>query len=489
MKKLKKTFVSNIIFNIIALVSTILALIFCIYIYKLDMIPSKYLKIAFIAIGVIYLILLTLTLPHKINKVVKVICCFFFIVNALIFGYGIKFSGKTMSTLDKINYELSEKVEYELKVLSASTIVSKEDLHNKKIGVYKDENYDDVVKYLKKDVDCELIDYDSPVKIFQDLLEKNIDGVIANDMVYAILGEDLSYMELEVKTVHIVEVPSKGETNDIVKVVDVTNTPFNIYLSGGDKRGPIRTNANTDVNMIISVDPVNRKILLTSIPRDYYVNLPSKGEEAYDKLTHVCFYGMSESIKSIENLMDININYYVRINFTTVIKLVDAIGGVDVNNPRAFRSRVGDYYEKGNLHLNGKYALAFSRERKAFYNGDVTRVQNQQLVLTAIIKKITSSKTLVLKYSDMLDAFSDNFLTNIDRASINRLVKMQLSDMKSWTITSQHLDGTPAYSTKCYTFPKYNLYVMLPNENSIKNNKKAIDALLAGNQLPTDEDK
>ena len=484
MEKVKKTFVGNIIFNLIALISTILAVVFCIYIYKLDMIPNNYLKIAFIVIGVIYLLLITLTLPRKISKIIKGICCFFFIVNALIFGYGIKFTDKTIDILDKISYDLAEKEDYELKVLNSSAISSKEDLKNKKIGVFKNEKYDDVVKYLKKDVDCELVDYDDPIKFFEDLSSGAIDGVIASDMVYSVLEEDLSYMNLEIKTVHVIEVPFDGKTNEIVKVVDVTNTPFNIFIAGGDKPGSINRHMNTDVNMIVSVDPVNRKILLTSIPRDYYVNLASKN--AYDKLTHAGYYGVEESVKTVEQLMDIDINYYIKVNFSTVEKVVDAIGGVDVNSERAFKIG-GFHFKKGINHLNGKAALMFSRERKSFSDGDVTRVQHQQLVIDAIIKKVSSSKTILLSYADLLEAISENFATNMDRASISRLVKVQLSDMKSWEITRQHLNGKPDATYGCYSIPKYYLYIMRQDKNSIKKNKDAIDAFFAGRQLAKEE--
>ena len=336
MKKVKKRFITNIIFNVIALISTIIAIVFCIYINKLDMIPTNYLTIAFIAIAVIYLILIGLTLPRKMKTLVKGICCFFFIANALVFAYGIKYSDKTIDTLDKINYDLAQKEDYQVMVIDSSEIRSKENLKGKKIGIFKNEMYEDIVKYLKKDVDCELIDYDDAIKFFEDLQEGTIDAVIASDNVYGLLEEDLSYMNLTLRGVHTVGVPIKGEVKEIVKVVDVTNTPFNIYIAGGDKRGSIDKVMNTDVNMVISVDPVNHKLLLTSIPRDYYVNLPSKGENVYDKLTHAGYYGVQESIKAIEKLLDIDINYYAKVNFTTIEKVVEAVDGIDVYSDYSF---------------------------------------------------------------------------------------------------------------------------------------------------------
>ncbi len=478
MKKIKKRFISNIIFNVIALISTVLALIFCIYIYKLDMIPNNYLTIALIVIGVIYLILIGLTLPRKMKIVVKGVCCFFFIVFALVFGYGIKYSDKTIETLDKINYNLSQKEDYEIKVLSKSKISSKEGLKGKKIGIFKNDVYDELVKLIKKDIDCELIDYDDPVKFFEDLNDGKIDAVVASETVYGLLEEDLKYMKLELKTAQVVSVPIKHDEKEIVKVVDVTNTPFNIYLAGGDQYGSLNKVMNTDVNMIISVDPVNHKLLLTSIPRDYYVILPSKN--AYDKLTHAGYYGVQESIKAIENLLDIEINYYVKVNFTTIVNLVDAIGGIDVNSDRSF-CQFGSTtmcYKKGINHLTKDTVLPFARERQNFAEGDVQRVKNQQKVIDGIMNKMTSSKTLLSKYADIMDALSSSFATNLDRQSISRLVKMQLSDMRGWSSESQNLTGFSDSSTTCYSIPKYNLYIMRQDPASIKKNSDKIKEFL-----------
>lgn len=484
MKKVKKRFISNIIFNVIALISTALALVFCVYIYKLDMIPSKYLNIAFIVIGVIYLILLLLTLPRKLKRKIKLVCCVLFIINALVFGFGIKYSDKTIEALEKISYELVQKEDYDVKVLSKSKITSKEGLKGKKIGIFKNDSYDDVIKYLKKDVDCEIVDYTDAVKFFEDLSEGEIDAVVASSNVYGLLEEDLLYMKLELKNVHIVAVPIKGKIDEVVKVVDVTNTPFNIYIAGGDKEGSIDKVMNTDVNMVVSVDPINHKLLLTSIPRDYYVNLPGKGEDVYDKLTHAGYHGVQESIRAIEKLLDIEINYYAKVNFTTIEKVVDAIGGVDVNSDFAFKfadpSR-GLYfsYKKGMNHLNGKQALGFARERESFSDGDVQRVKDQQKVIDAVIGKMASSTTLLSKYTDILDAVSANFNTNMDSKTIKRLVNLQLSNMRGWKSESQNLVGYSATSNKCYSIPNMNLYVMKPNAESVAANSQKIKDFLS----------
>ncbi len=473
----KSRVISNIIFNIIAVISTVLAVVFSIYIYKLDMLPIKYLKIVFIVLGVFYLILLLLTLPRHMKIGFKITACVFFLLFAFVFGYGIKYSDKTLETLDKISYDLAQKEDYEIKVLSSSKLNVKEDLNNKKIGIFKNDRYEDVVKYLKKDITCDLIDYTDPTKFFEDLQEGDITAVIASDTIYSLLEEDLAYMKLDLKTAHTIAVPIDGEIEEVVKVVDVTNTPFNVFIAGGDKRGTIDKVMNTDVNMVVSVDVKNHRLLLTSIPRDYYVNLPGKGENAYDKLTHAGYYGVQESIRAVEKLLDIEINYYAKVNFTTVEKVVDALGGIDVYSDKAFtEDSSGLYYryKKGKNHLNGLQALSFARERHAFSDGDVQRVKNQQYVIDGIISKMTSSSTLMSKYTNILDAVSKNFSTNLDRKSISKIVKMQLYDMRGWTSESQNLVGYSDSSKNCYSLKGWDLYVMKQNPESVKQNSNKI---------------
>ena len=477
-KKKKNKVVLNVIFNIIALISTILAVAFCIYIYKLDMIPSKYLTILFIVFGVIYLILLLLTLPRKMKTKFKIVCSIFFIIFALICGYGIKYADKTISFVNKINDELKQKEEYYIKVLNSSSIKTLSELDNKKIGVFTSPaaiNSEKAIETLGKKSKAEIVKYDDLIVMFEDLSEKKVDALLVNDSQLSVLESELAYMNLALKNIDGVMVPIERE-EEVVKIVDVTNTKFNIYIAGGDAYGSINKVMNTDVNMIVSVDPVNRKLLLTSIPRDYYVNLPSKGEKAYDKLTHAGYYGIQESILTVEKLLDVDINYYAKVNFSTIEGIIDAIGGVDIYNEKAFTTNHRNFrYKSGNIHLNGREALWYARERKAFSEGDVQRVKNQQKVLSAIIKKMTSSTSLISNYTDILDSVSKNFSTSLDTKSINRLVKMQLGDMRGWTIENQNVTGSGA-NEYTYTFPKMKLYVMKRDQESVD---KAIERIKA----------
>ena len=474
MKKRRKQTRNICIF--LSIISIILTLVFFVYLINLDMIPNKYLLLLGLLIGLIYLIFLLFIIPKKIKVPIKIICTLLMcIISGVLFYSGVVYVDKLINFLDKIDNSIVQKETFYLLVLESdsSTI---NDLSNKNIGYYdtdsSKENNDKAFKMLDKKITYLKKSYDDIEDLLNGLNDKDVSAILVSESVYSLIKTDLNYLGINVKeldSVHILV-----ETVDIVKYVDVTNTPFNVYIAGGDAYGSIGYVTNTDVNMVATIDPVNNRILLTSIPRDYYVELPGKG--AKDKLTHAGYYGIETSVKTVEELLDIEVNYYAKVNFSTVEKVIDAIGGVDIYNEVEFSENAFHKYtfKQGNLHLNGNEALAYARERKSFSNGDVQRVKNQQKVLTAVIKKMTSSTTLITSYSKILDSISDNFNTNLDNKSMAKLVKKQLSNMKGWTIETQNLIGSDFYTYNTYTYPNLELYVMKQNDESVKNARNKI---------------
>lgn len=247
--------------------------------------------------------------------------------------------------------------------------------------------------------------------------------------------------------------------------VSVTKKPFNVYITGLDFHGDIENEkGRSDVNMVVTVNPRNNRVLITSIPRDYEISLVDH-DMAKDKLTHTGMYGVSTGISSIEELLGIKVNYYLKLNFTTVKLLVDAIGGIDVNSEVEFDSKYwGDmteyhHFDKGMNHLDGELALCFARERKAFDQGDNQRIRNQQIVADAIIEKMTSSRTLLGRYNKILSALGEYMRTNMSEKEIKSLVKKQLEDMPKWTIEKYDLTGIDSFKGT-YTSGNQELYVM-----------------------------
>lgn len=476
MAKKKNKKVLNIVSIIIGIISLILMLVFSYAIYKLNMIPGKFLIPVYILIFIIYTgLLLTVFLP-KVKSKIKVISIVVLVLFGVIFGFADKYIFTTLNFMDILDRDILQKERYDVYVLENSSYNKLEDLKGKKVGLYQSSNSEKAGSELKNKVNFEIIEYTDVEKMFESLNNDEINAIIISSSVKNLLDTELNDINVKIKSIYNFKISI--EKNDIVKVVNVTNTPFNVYIAGGDGYGSIDYTFNTDVNMVATINPTTRKILLTSIPRDYYVNLVGQGPNAYDKLTHAGYYGIEESVKTVENLLDTDINYYVKINFSTIEGIVDAIGGVDVYSEYEFTASDGTYsYVKGYQHLDGKKALRFARERKSFATGDVQRVKNQQKVVEAMINKITSSTALISSYDRILDSVSENLDTNMPSKDISRLVKMQLNDMRGWTIESQNAVGTGQMGPT-YTFPTLNLYTMLPDKDSVNSLKLKINEYL-----------
>ena len=272
------------------------------------------------------------------------------------------------------------------------------------------------------------------------------------------------------------------------RVASVTREPFNVCITGIDVDGKIDEQGRSDVNMIVTVNPKTEQILMTSIPRDYQIYMPDK-DNAMDKLTHTGFYSVGTTIGAEEQLLDTKINYYVKVNFTTVKKFIDAIGGIDVYSEYEFTPVKMKKWtvQKGWNHMNGKQALAFARERKAFIDGDNQRIKNQQAVFEAIIKKAMSSKTMVLSYNKILSNLTPYFQMSFSSGELRSLVKLQLAKDPQWKIFKNTIVGgngsMPTYSTgNAYA------YVMTQDEYSIDNAKTLINGVLEGKMLEKDDD-
>ena len=255
---------------------------------------------------------------------------------------------------------------------------------------------------------------------------------------------------------------------------------FNVYISGIDTYGPVSSVSRSDVNIIMTVNKKTGKILLTTTPRDSYVKIADGGNNQYDKLTHAGLYGVDSSIHTLENLYGIKIDYYARLNFTSFLKLIDTVGGVDVYNDQAFTSLHGKYsFTPGLVHLNADKALGFVRERYGLNGGDNDRGKNQEKVITAIIKKITSKQGLS-NYQSVIKELSESIQTNMPIETAMGLANEQLSLGKDYNVTSQALTGTGSMGLPSYAMPGANLYMTQIDEQSLSEVTNNIKEVLEG---------
>ena len=269
----------------------------------------------------------------------------------------------------------------------------------------------------------------------------------------------------------------------------ITKEPFVLYLSGVDNRGELTEKARSDVNILAVVNPTTKRVALINTPRDYYVDLA--GTDSKDKLTHAGLYGVETSMATLGNLYGIQVDHYIRIDFSGFISIIDAVGGVDVYSDQAFTS-VGSpgYYDpttfaEGWNHLDGKSALAFARERHAFASGDIQRGVNQMKVIDAMANKL-KSPTVLMSFSKLMDAVSDCFVTSLSQEQISALVRMQLGDLANWDIESCSVTGSSGKSSQCYSAKGQSLYVMKPDESSVSKAKELIASVLGGEGTVSD---
>ena len=271
---------------------------------------------------------------------------------------------------------------------------------------------------------------------------------------------------------------TKNITKEVAAPKVSKNKSFNVYVSGIDTYGPISSVSRSDVNILMTVNQDSKKILLTTTPRDSYVPIADGGNNQKDKLTHAGIYGVDSSIHTLENLYGVDINYYVRLNFTSFLKLIDLLGGVDVYNDQEFTAHTnGKFYPVGNVHLDSEQALGFVRERYSLADGDRDRGRNQQKVIVAIIQKLTSTEALK-NYSDILQGLQDSLQTNMPIETMMDLVNTQLESGGSYKVNSQDLKGTGRMGLPSYAMPDSNLYMMEIDDSSLAAAKSAIQDVM-----------
>ncbi len=469
-KKVKKQDKRNHLSIVISGIFFVLSCLFIYFLMNLKILPNKYLLFV-IAIFIVINLIAFLALVFSRKILVKVLS----IAGCLGLFYGIYSMSNTSDLLNSmnINYKTNN---YVVLVNSDSKYNKIEDLNDKSIGYLTDD--EKILNKLKiKYQQQQYIDVNIMVN---DLLDKKLDGIILEQSYVDMLSEEGSPIRnFKSKTKVIYDFKVNTKINDISKDVNTTSSTFCIYISGIDTYGEISSVSRTDANMLIVINPTTKQILMLSIPRDYYIEL--YGKNSKDKLTHSGIYGIDTTVKSIENLLGIDINYYYKINFTSLINIVDAIDGVDVYSAYSFTSKDGYNYKKGYNHVNGKEALSFARERKAFNAGDRVRNVNQQALVEAMIRKCNES-SIIVKYNSLLNSLKNSFITNMPSDSLTALIKMQLNNNAKWNITSFSLDGTNAHEYT-YSYKSNKLYVMLPDKTTITKAKQLISDVKDGIKL------
>lgn len=383
-----------------------------------------------------------------------------------------------------------------LVVMSKNEANDIKDIHDYTIGILKDkkspEGYiipQEIIKDNKLEDNNEIKNYDDYSTMLVDLYAGEIDGMFVSDHYVSMFSGITGYENIGTDTKVIISKDKRMKKAD-TSVTETASSgksitePFTMLLMGIDSTDEVLSKnaiANGDTLILVTFNPKTLNATMISIPRDSYVPIACWSDKAENKITHAAGYGTDCMMNTIENYFDVNIDYYAKINFKGLVKLVDAVGGVDVNvdAPRTLctddSSRGGEVcINPGPQTLNGEQALVYARNRKQLANGDFGRGQHQQEIVMALINKMKTI-TEVSKFMDILNTISNSLDTNLTTKQIlsfynvgKDIVKRSLTSDDADLVNIQQLylqgNGQMIYDERM----RMVLYNYVPNKDSKK---------------------
>ena len=462
--------------KLITLVQLLMTVIFVALLWNSGMVPGKYLAAFAIVLFVLFGVMFGLQFLRSKIYILGIVLSVLISIGLGFGSYYLTRANQMLADVGGATYKTDNMIVVVRADDAAENILDAKDYkYGVQTSLDQENNQkmmDDIESVLGQEPDVD--EYTTVQEEAQALLDGEIGAAIYNEAFTGIIEDEIEGYSDQVRIIYQygieTEIAQEEEKQDV-------DQPFNIYISGIDVAGDITTNSRSDVNIIMTVNPNTHKILLTTTPRDYYVLLPGVSGDQRDKLTHAGIYGVDESMATLESLYGIDITYYARVNFTSLIRIVDALGGVDVNSEYAFEAG-GYQFQQGSNHLNGEQALAFSRERYSFSSGDNQRGKNQEAVLTAILQK-AMSPALLINASELITSVSDCVETNMTRTEMAKFINMQLSEGAGWTIESTAATGT-GDNQACYSSGSQLLYVMWPDDASVAEISEKMQQVVSG---------
>lgn len=468
--------------NSIIIISILIGIYLVVTINSLDIIPVGYI----IGIVFIYLVLdgifaFFIKKGKKIGKILGYLFLTIFLLCCMILSY---YLTKTNTFLDdsfhnaRLTYENTYYV-VARKDLNYSNLNS---IRGERLRYYQqDANVLKALKKVEKYVNFERQEYEQMSVLVDDLVNKRVDCFLMSDTNYKLMFDvNFNMKKDDYQILWKFNVSSKEDIKSTKKKSDSLK-PFHIYIGGVDF-----TKNNMDLNMILTINPEKHKVLLTSIPRDYYIevaNYPGKK----DTLSYMGSLGITTNQKSLENLFGIDIDYYLKFEATGLVGLVDEIGGIHYCSEDSYETThalvLDDNDEsgkkltvkKGCQNLNGMETLTVARERLAFETGDRQRQKNCQAIIIDIIEKLGTTNTIT-NYNSILNAISDLYETTLEKEKITGIIKDVVKKKTSWDFKVQSVNGSDARDFVHMTDLKD--YVMYPSEETVKKAKEEMNSVL-----------
>lgn len=480
--------------SVLVLIQLVLTVLFLLKIFKLDILPFKYLFMINIILILLVLYDFTsqFTKSHILGKLISVmLSCL------ILFTY--LFAAKFDSVLDKLGAANVEIDIVDVCVLSNDKAQNLNDAANYKFAINStasNANINTSIESISSETGktikpTEYTNWSNLVNALYD--NKNVQAIVINHSMMSIISQEFPDFEDNIKIIKTYEYKEKVELD--ASNVNVKRDPFIIYVSGissdDGEDTKLASKALSDVNILAVINPETKQVLLVTTPRDSYIKISnSSGITGYDKLAHAGSYGVDKSIEALENLYGINIDYYVKINFAGSQAVIDALGGITIESEIEFTNGweaapVSYHFVQGANECDGEKAIAFARERKAFAAGDFQRGRNQTAVIKGIIQKATSPAILT-RYSAVMDTVSDMFLTNIPSSAISDLVKLQLSNSTPWNIQTYSISGKTDEYRHLEVSNVYGASIVLPYEEDISTATKLMNKVISGETFDVD---
>lgn len=456
---------------------------------KINVLPTKLLfliTIVFVLLDAIFALLLCYYTRAFVSKIICVVITLVLIFGSCMGGYYISKTGSLLTNITNVTKHAKNTVSVVVK--QSSNIKNKSQLNGLSVGTLRTigtQGSSKTLTELSKDgIVMNQSEYDSLSAMLEAFYNGEVDSIIINESSRSQILDMESYADFDNNTRVVYQTSYKVENTDKANAVsDITSKPFNVLISGSDTRGGFDENGRSDVIMVATINPKTSTILLTSVPRDFYVTTACDAADgcmqgALDKITHTGIHGTNTTKRTVEQLLGIEINYTFKVGFDTVTDLVDALGGVDVYVEPGYAVSTSTFsVHEGTNHLDGEHALAYARERYSYTEGDRQRTKNQQQVLMGIVNEATKP-SVITKYASIMDAMANTFSTTMSNEEISDLIKYQINNNPKWKMEQYMVDGT-GDTLMCAELGDA-ASVMVPDQSTVKMAKDKINAVLAG---------
>ncbi|MGT2896319.1 LCP family glycopolymer transferase CpsA [Streptococcus entericus] len=436
-------------------------------------------SVNWIAIGLLFLVF-CLGLLLIVTKKAKLFNSVLLLLSSLLVGAGIFFAHSAIDLSKQLNQTASfSQVEMTVIVANDSPLTDISQVTSLLAPANDAANLDKLLANLKaeKSLTPNVDTVDAYQTAYNQIMSDHSKAMALNQAYIPLLEAVDPEFTSKIRTLY----GTKIETPAPPKQTVTNGDAFNIYISGIDSYGSISGVSRSDVNIIMTVNRQTKKVLLTTTPRDAYVPIAGGGNGQSDKLTHAGIYGVDSSVQTLENLYGLPIDYYVRLNFTSFVELIDLVGGIEVDNDQEFTSLHGKYhFPMGHITLNAEQALSFVRERYSLQGGDNDRGKNQMKVISALVNKLASLESIG-KYQSLIDGLSGSVQTDMPLSTMMDLANGQLDAGGQYQVTSQAVTGYGSTGQlPSYAMPNAALYMVSLDEASVAQAKQAMLDVLEG---------